>query len=291
MRGRLAELFSVAISVVSLVVALIARQDALRFDQGNHHAQLRACLESLSVLERDGFEATESDSRGCGPGDANCLGNLAMKRSHRDQYQLLAAEAAQIAKQIDKRVSPTELLEIASALYNAGDLQNSSEYAAKVIGSEPIFILRYRTLLLQAQIAFVQRKLEEGQNRIREAVKMVDDERDLTDIERRLLAAEAHLICASMNTTLGLPQNAIGCLRNTHESLANLPNTRVVNQLKTAVADQLNEIIRLEDAPGVVSFEQLEASLRADAMRSPVPPSYVPWPSGSASPEPTPASP
>lgn len=232
----------------------------------------------MATLEREGSRPQGSEVGGCGvcggEGDYEsdaCLGHLALLDSYRDQYQLITAEALDLAKRVDDLVSPAELFELSHALYVSGDVQSSSEYVGKLLKSNPVFILRYRARILQAQIAFFQRDLGKGNNYTREALNLVADHPELTNVERDLLSAEARLVCASMHRALGKRGEGRECLREAYYSLLRLPNTTLVSQLKGSVRKQLKRIIVDEEKERQEkteepedSFEELEEEIRRE---------------------------
>ncbi len=289
MKITLAETLAVAISAVALAVSIMSRQDSVNSVESDWHSQLRGCLESLASLERHGFESLEVTS--CGPEDNECLGNLAMKRAYRDQYQLITAEAVDLAQRIPARVTAAELLGIASALYNAGDLTQSSEYVHKLLKKSPSFLVRYRTILLQARIAFFRRELDEGPKRISEADALINSASALTQIEKQLLCAETHLICTNMHLALGLPKDGLRCLRNVHQKLTDLPRTPFVDQLNQSIRAQLTQAIMMEKSPPAMTFDQLEAMIRQQLEEAENGPSFAPLPTPRDEPTPAPAAP
>lgn len=276
MKSHVLDIVALFISLGAFGLAYMTRIDGLESTESEWHARLRGCLESLADLERQSLQSDAPTS--CGADEDLCLGHLAMKRAFRDQYRLITAEAFDLAERIPKRITTTEEVELATALYNAGDTTQSAVYIKRALEPKPGFLVEYRAQLLEAQISFSHRKFDDGANRIRDAISLVDSQTDLTSIERPLLHAEAHLVCANMHIALGFPQDAVACLKHAHEKLAKLPKTRLVNELNDSVRAQVSQVILLENRAADQSFDDLVAGIRAELRANDEDQSVVPLP-------------
>lgn len=232
----------------------------------NIYFSFQRALSELNEIEQHALGASDTT---CGSDD--CLASLAFGETYYNQYEVLALQAASLARRVENHLSDIEALQLGKSLYICGRLAQSHVYAERARSSDDPLV-RFRATLLLAQIAFWDQDLKEGPRLINQALEeLTSAEPALSRPEMSLSQIQAHLTCASMQIALGMRGDGRDCMKAAYALLQKLPRTTRRDQLENTLRNLLTTYIDLEaEGTAAKNFEAFEAEIRGE--QPPLPP-------------------
>jgi hypothetical protein len=217
------------VAVAGVALTLLGLWQTAARNRSDRYSEFREIMRELTYIEQSGSVVDCT-------GDT-CLGSLSLSESQFIQYELLAVSALQLAAGLD--VLEPETLNLASALYKCGHLQRSTELASQIAISENE-LLRFRSALLLAEIAYFRRDTDSGDKQIDMALLIGGDARSsVPTVQQRVMRAEAHLTRAKMKAAIGLADESEEAQRIAFSEISKLPDTDRVGQLKDSLANTI----------------------------------------------------